>query len=349
MSNKIRWGILSTADISHKVAKAIQKTSNNVIICIASRSISKAKEFAEKYSIPKTYGSYQEIIDDPEVDVVYIPLPTTMHLEWTLKAAKMKKHVLCDKPLAVNADDAKLMIEACKNNGVQLMDGVHFVHHLRAKSMFTKIKDEAILGKLKSFTSAFTLDLHDKSNIRYDKNLEPLGCLGDLGWYNVRALMLAYNYEKPQKIYASAVFENDVPIRLNAMLWFSENKTATIECAFDCKLRQWFEVTGTKAALWCWDFCLPYNTLELDDKFSLKASYEIKVADHNLHFFTNENKQIFTEESLQEMNMIVEMENIVRSKKLTERWFNETLLNQQIVDAIIKSAKSNTPVFFSDN
>jgi len=94
MSSKpIRWGFLSTANITHKIARAIQKTTTNEIVCIGSRFLDKAQAWPTQYSIPRAYGSYQEVLDDPEVDAVYIPLPTTMHCEWTIKAAE-KRNIL---------------------------------------------------------------------------------------------------------------------------------------------------------------------------------------------------------------------------------------------------------------
>jgi len=335
MSKPVRWGFLSTANITHKIASAIQKTTTNEIVCIGSRFLDKAQAWATQYSIPRAYSSYQEVLDDPEVDAVYIPLPTTMHCEWTIKAAEKKKHIICEKPLAVSAVELKKMIEACTRNGVQLMDAVHFVHHKRTKSMMEKVNDVSILGKLKSFHSGFTIDLKKSENIRFNKKLEPMGCLGDLGWYNVRAIILAFNNELPHKVYASAVIDDEVPIRVQATLWFSENKTATFECAFDAKLKDWFEISGSETSLWCWDFCVPYKSSTTGPD-ALQASYEIRTMGIE--------PKIFIEEDLQELQMILEMERIIKSGKLYDRWFKEILLNQEIIDAIYQSAITDTVV-----
>jgi len=141
-TKEVRWGFLSTARIGKQYVEAIKKLENQAVVAVASRSLEKAKEWAEAQNVPKYYGSYDEILNDPEVNAVYIPLPvispvkscanegfsmpiiqTGMHCEWTIKAAKAGKHVLCEKPFAQTAEEVNQMIKACDENNVALMDG----------------------------------------------------------------------------------------------------------------------------------------------------------------------------------------------------------------------------------
>eukprot|EP00250_Pteridium_aquilinum_P020907 c24987_g2_i1 orf=188-583(+) len=121
----VRFGILGCAEIARKMSRAILMTQGVSLYAIGSRSIEKAQGFAKDNGFPsgaKIYGSYESVLDDEAVDAVYIPLPTSLHLEWALKAIAKKKHVLLEKPPAVTTEDLDKIISACKKQGVQLMD-----------------------------------------------------------------------------------------------------------------------------------------------------------------------------------------------------------------------------------
>ena len=144
---------------------------------------------------PIAYGTYDALLSDPSLDAIYIPLPPSMHAEWTINAAKHGKHVLCEKPLSAKSDEATIMADACHQNGVQLMDGVMWVHHERTAMMKEKL---AILGELRRVTAAFTFNWNTipTGNIRAKAELGG-GSLGDLGYYCARAILWAFE-EMPQ-------------------------------------------------------------------------------------------------------------------------------------------------------
>lgn len=139
MSKPVRWGVLSTAGIATRMVNAIQASSNGTVIAVASRSLEKASAWAAKHSVPRAYGSYEELLGDADVDVVYIPLPTSMHKAWCLAAAAAGKHVLCEKPVAASTADLAEMIAACAAAGVQFMDGVMFMHNERTPVMAERL------------------------------------------------------------------------------------------------------------------------------------------------------------------------------------------------------------------
>ena len=153
----VRWGILGTARIAEKISVAIHQAENAELTCIASRDAAKAADWAEKHHVKRSVGSYDALLHDPEIDAVYIPLPPSLHGEWTVRAARAGKHILCEKPLALNVNQAREMRRVCLENEVQLMDGVMWYHHPRAHEMLKIIRSDA-LGEHRRITSSFTFN-----------------------------------------------------------------------------------------------------------------------------------------------------------------------------------------------
>ena len=126
---KVKWGVLSTADIARReTIPGMQKAGNCELYAIAGRSLEKANQFKETFGFEKAYGSYDELLEDKEVEAVYIPLPNNLHKEWVIKAAKAGKHILCEKPMSGNAADTKEMIDAANEAGVILMEAFAYLH-----------------------------------------------------------------------------------------------------------------------------------------------------------------------------------------------------------------------------
>ena len=150
---QIRFGIIGCADIARKVSRAITLAPNATLYAVGSRSIEKASAFAAANGFPpgaKVYGSYEAVLDDPDVDAVYVPLPTSLHVRWAVLAAQKKKHLLLEKPVALNAAEFDKIIEVCESNGVQLMDGTMWMHHPRTAKMAEFLSDTQRFGQLKS-------------------------------------------------------------------------------------------------------------------------------------------------------------------------------------------------------
>ena len=150
----IRFGIMGCAKAARKVSRAITMSPNSTLYAIASRSLEKAQQFATEngYSDQQVviYGSYSELLDDPLVDAVYMPLPTSLHLEWAVLAAQKKKHLLLEKPTALDATQLQQILEACRSNGVQFMDGSMWYHHPRTAKMKELLSDSKLFGQVKS-------------------------------------------------------------------------------------------------------------------------------------------------------------------------------------------------------
>ena len=204
---KIKWGVMSTAYIFERdTAEGMRQAENCELYAIAGRSMEKALAFKEKYGFEKAYGSYQELIDDPEVEAIYIPLPNTLHYEWTIKALKAKKHVLCEKPLAPTAKEAQEMFDVAKENGVHLMEAFAYQH----SPFLTEIEKEianGIIGDIRYMEAALITSDYVKENIRMRRDSLG-GCTYDLGVYPC-SLILRMIGKEPVKVQAVSSFSEE--------------------------------------------------------------------------------------------------------------------------------------------
>src|ERR1019366_8980322 len=171
MSNKLRWGILGVAKINDRLLPGFAKAANAELVGIASRSLDRAKDAAKAAGIPKAFGSYEALLDDPGIDAVYNPLPNTLHDEWTRKAAERGKHVLCEKPLTPTAREAEALVAFCRSKKIKLMDGFMWPHHPRT-TQIRAFLDSGKLGRVERVTGAFTFQLPmDAANIRLQASM----------------------------------------------------------------------------------------------------------------------------------------------------------------------------------
>lgn len=253
-----RWGILGTASIARKMTRAMHLSSHGDPIAIASRTIERANAFGDAHRIERRHASYEAVLEDPEIDAVYVPLPTALRDGWVIRAAESGKHVLCEKPAGVNLGAVEEMLEACRDAGVQFMDAVMFMHHDRLAALTTALpslgSEVALLDTAFSFLAddAFLVE-----NIRVDPGREPLGCVGDLGWYGARIALIAMGAMPVCVRARHHELVNQVPIHTTAELEFAGKngpRLARIQCSFRHPLREWVEITGRDASIWMHDF-----------------------------------------------------------------------------------------------
>jgi len=201
MKQKVRWGILSTANIAvKKVIPAMQRSSWCEIAAIASRDLTRAREVADELQIPKTYGSYEELLADDSIEVVYNPLPNHLHVPWTLRAAEAGKHSLCEKPIALNAEEARKLIDARNRYGVWIQEA--FMVRTHPQWLQTrKLIQTGRIGTLKSITCFFSYFNPDPANIRNQLELGG-GALMDIGCYPITISRWIYDAE-PRRVLGS--------------------------------------------------------------------------------------------------------------------------------------------------
>lgn len=241
MAGRVRWGILSTARIGvRRVIPALRRSQTGTAVAIASRDGARARDIAAKFDIPRAHGSYEALLADPDVDAVYNPLPNSLHLEWTVRAAQAGKHILCEKPLALNAAQAQAMVDACRRAGVLLQEAFMYRFHPQTEELRRRVTSGAI-GSPWLVRSAFTFSVTSDDDIRLNAALGG-GALLDVGCYAVSVSRLLLG--EPQSGWTSAAFERGVDVRLAAMLRFS-SATALVDCGLRAPYRQFCEVVGT--------------------------------------------------------------------------------------------------------
>ena len=128
----LRWGLLSTALINHSLIPPLRESARNELVAVASRSLEKAQQYNQDWNIPRIFGSYEEMLADPEIDIVYISLPNSLHAEWCVKAAQAGKHILCEKPLAITVEEVDHIALASKEAGVVVTEAIMYRHHLQS-------------------------------------------------------------------------------------------------------------------------------------------------------------------------------------------------------------------------
>lgn len=250
---KVKWGILGTAGICEGCTiPGMLQADNCELYAIAGRSMEKAERFKEKYGFQKAYGSYEELIQDSEVEAVYIPLPNTMHYEWTIKALNNKLHVLCEKPLAPTAKQAEEMFKAAKENQVYLMEAFAYQHSPYIAAVKAEI-DRGSIGDVRYIECAFITSDYDKSNIRMRKDSLG-GCTYDLGVYTT-SFILRMLPEEPEIIQAVSSFsEEGIDKYTSVLMEYADGKKAAFSCGMVLETNQdkrldRFEIHGTKGSI----------------------------------------------------------------------------------------------------
>jgi D-xylose 1-dehydrogenase (NADP+, D-xylono-1,5-lactone-forming) len=241
MPDIVRYGVLSTAQIAlNRHVPAAAAADNAAVVAIASRSLDKAQAVAEQHGIARAYRSYQELIDDGEIDAIINPLPNHLHCEWTVKAAEAGKHILCEKPLAVSVEQAQEMIDAAAANGVQLMEA--FTHRFNPQMQYARrLIQEGEIGQITSARAELSFALKDWENdVRANKELAG-GALMDAGCYCVSAIRFALN-EEPVRAQAFQRIRqpNGIDAMTSALLQFAGGAVGhvltSMEQPFRCEL-----------------------------------------------------------------------------------------------------------------
>lgn len=253
MAEPVKWGVLGYANIARAcVIPAIQESSNGTVYALATRSPGCVRQAATGHSIQHVYPGYDALLNDPEIEAVYIPLPNHLHHPWTLRALKAGKHVLCEKPLACNAREAQEMVNAAAGAGLLLMEGLMYRFHPRSQRIKEMVAD-GLIGKPCLVRSAFCYameeeSLRDRSNARLRPEMGG-GALLDVGCYSVSAARWLLSGE-PTQVQAQAVYHpSGVDVHFVGLLRFPDSGLATVEASFISALQQTYTVVGSEGAI----------------------------------------------------------------------------------------------------
>lgn len=325
MSDRVRFGILGAAKINERVVPAIHASRFGAAVALASRTLEKARAAAQSLNIPKAHGSYDELLADPEIEAVYIPLPNHLHGEWTIKAADAGKHVLCEKPLALTAAEAQRMVDHCQARGVRLMDGFMWPHHDRTARL-RHLLDEGTIGEVIRLTTCFTFTLPlDPANIRLHPEYGG-GSLYDVGCYPVYLARWLFRAE-PVRVFATAHFEYGVDLRLEAVLDFPGQRTALFDCGFTLPYRTQAEIVGTLASIQIPRMWLPGPE-----------------ADFYIHHHDDRAERLVVTGCDQIVNMIDEFCQAVQGGRQTQPGPEQAVANMRVLETLLESARRGTPV-----
>jgi predicted dehydrogenase len=359
-SNLCRWGILGTANIARKNWQAIRNAGNATLIAVASRDRARAGRFIAECqadvpfpTVPVPCGSYQELLQRSDIDAVYLPLPTAIRKEWVLRVADAGKHVLCEKPCGVTSADVRAMLEACRRNQVQFMDGVMFMHSRRLDLLRRILDDPESMGPIRRIASQFSFKGSEEffaHNIRVQHDLEPLGCLGDLGWYNLRFSLWVQNEELPERVTGCMLAQHGggeggspVPAEFSGELFFPGGVSASFYCSFRSENHQWAYVSGERGYVHLADFVLPFFgsevAFEVNAPLFRVTGCQFNMENHARRLAVHEYSN--NEANAQETRLIETFAAIVTSGHLEPRWGEQALQTQRVLDACLRSAREN--------
>jgi len=254
-ASTLRWGVVGTGSIANRMADMIEQAENATLSAVSSRRLETAREYAARHGLAHAFDSWADMIASDVVDAIYVATPTSAREEICLAAAGGGKHVLGEKPFA-SLDSVRRIVAACRENDVAFMDGTHFPHHPRTWEI--RARGEELVGRPGSLASAFQFNLSDRSNIRYNPELEPMGAIGDAGWYTMRA---AVEYLPPDvELEGAAAFlrrdeETGAVSAGSGVLRFAGGVTSTWNCGFDsAALVADVRISGTSGVLYMDNF-----------------------------------------------------------------------------------------------
>jgi xylose dehydrogenase (NAD/NADP) len=324
MSEAVRWGILSTADINDKVLAGLQGSPAVDVIAVGSRDAGRAQEFASRHSIPRAHGSYEELLADADVEAVYIPLPNGLHVEWTLAALAAGKHVLCEKPMSLHADEVERCFDAAEQAGLVLSEGFMWRHHPQAERLVSLVH-EGVIGELRLIRAAFSFPLDRFPDVRWDAELEG-GSLSDVGCYCVSGSRLLAGAE-PERVTGECVMaESGVDSRFAGTLRFPGDLLAVFDCGFDIAARDELEAIGSSGSLF------------LDDPWhSVEPKIELRGADGSLELIEVERANPYRLE-------LEDVSTAIRGGREPRLGRADAVGQARALEALLRSASEGRPV-----
>lgn len=340
----VNYGIVGTGLIANDIAKVIVSSNKINLHTVSSRKLASAEKFSQNHSHHNNskinaIEGINALLCNPEIHIVYLAIPTTFKFDLGLKVLNAGKHLLIDKPMPSEAKIHKLINLAKKNNLV-IMDATHFVHHPRTE----KIKQDIIhkLGKVTTLHSSFYFPISDANNIRLNSDQEPMTGIGDLGWYNMRAIV---EYLQPEgetnqvTISTERHPEPNAIVRASGLINFSDNKCSTFQMGYNANAVQMdLSIVGTHGMITLNDFVLDWHNSHVFNHPEIEVGYNIRsdIQTQNDFDWVGFDKNICSQQL-----MVEKMAELVTNPNPTEldSYNNKTLMTQRYVDSLWRAVK----------
>ena len=243
----LSWGLLSTARINRAVIPVLQSSQRNQLLAVASRTQDRAKAYAEEWHIPRAHGSYQALLDDPEIDVVYISLPNSLHAEWTIRAAQAGKHILCEKPFALSIEEVNAIEAAANQAGVVVAEAFMYRHHPQTDQVKAMVKGGA-LGDIRLLRGSFTFNISSEADVRLNPDLGG-GSVWDVGCYPISFARYILG-EEPLHVFGwQATGKSGVDEVFSGQLLFPGKVFMQFDSGFRAPDRANMEIVGSEGVL----------------------------------------------------------------------------------------------------
>jgi len=326
MANQpLKWGLLSTANINRALIPPLRVSERNRVAAVGSRTQAAADAYAAQWNIPKAYGTYDALLADPEIDVIYNPLPNHMHAEWTIKALEAGKHVLCEKPFAMTLAEVDAMVAAQAKSGKVLAEAFMYRHHPQTLKVKALVEGGAI-GKLQLIRGVFTFNIDHEVDIRLDPT-KGGGAIWDVGCYPISYARLIAGVE-PVTVYGRQAIgaKSGVDESFYGLLTFPGDIYAEFDCGFRSPLRQHMEVVGTDGTITV-PMCYQPSEDETITVRSGKKTEAIKIEPRELY-----------------IGELEDMADCILSGKSQRMSLADSKGNIATILALIESAKSGRPV-----
>jgi predicted dehydrogenase len=247
VSDPVRWGFLSTAKINAAVITGVRESPQVELVAVASREPHRAREYASQWGFARGYGSYEELLADPDVEAVYNPLPNSLHIEWSIRALEAGKHVLCEKPLSRRVADVERAFDVAERAGLVLSEAFMYRHHPQARRL-AELIGAGTVGTLQTVRAAFCFWMDEPENIRFRQKLEG-GALMDVGCYCINGSRFVTG-EEPERVFGEqAIGFTGVDVRFDGMLRFPSGAVGQFHCGMVEPFRDELEVIGDEASL----------------------------------------------------------------------------------------------------
>jgi D-xylose 1-dehydrogenase (NADP+, D-xylono-1,5-lactone-forming) len=246
-SRPLRWGLMGTARVNRHVIPALRASSRHVLVAVASRDRARGDAYAREWAIPRALLGYQSLLDDPDVQAVYISLPNSLHVPWTLAALEAGKHVLCEKPMALDPLDVDRIAAAAAAARCHVAEGYVYRHEPQTDALRTLV-DRGAIGTLRTMTGAFTYPQSRLNDVRLDPALGG-GSLWDVGCYPVSFASFIAGGPPVEVMGWASLGPSGVDEMFSGMLRYASGVTARIDCGFRAVSRTWMEIAGSDGVL----------------------------------------------------------------------------------------------------